>query len=175
MSCGIPLSGAAMISANTAAASFSRFTGSLPLASRGAIARVAARIMRILIPLRSIQVNLTRVFGRHLFLLHESRQLHLLLSRFAGGCVAGLVWSQPGVERVTAHGQVTKRGQRPRSARQCLRRLLLHFAHPPGADWEFGHLNRACPVLASFRDISALKCKVLSRNPNSRAGARINR
>src|ERR1017187_6926383 len=46
-SCGIPLSGAAMTSENTAAASFSRFTESLPLASRGAIARVAARIIRM--------------------------------------------------------------------------------------------------------------------------------
>ena len=44
----MPLSGVAMISENTAAASSSRFAGSLCLASRGASARVAARIIRIL-------------------------------------------------------------------------------------------------------------------------------
>jgi len=56
------LSGVAMISENTADASFSRFTELLSLASRGTIARMAARIIRILTS--SVHpVNLTRILG----------------------------------------------------------------------------------------------------------------
>src|SRR4051794_7481272 len=53
MSCGMPLSGVAMISENTAAASLRRFTGSLSFAcrtevvSRGVIARAAVNNIRI--------------------------------------------------------------------------------------------------------------------------------
>ena len=46
-SCGMPLSGAAMISEKTAEASLSRFIESSSLASSGAIASVASKVIRI--------------------------------------------------------------------------------------------------------------------------------
>src|ERR1035438_1073315 len=63
-SCGIPLSGVAIISENTAEASFNRFTESLSLANSGTIARVAASTIRMFLkPLRSTREPIKKALG----------------------------------------------------------------------------------------------------------------
>src|SRR5579862_4304968 len=101
----MPLSGAAMTSENTAAASFSLFTFPSSLASRGAIARVAASIIRIV--LTSLVDQLAPRASATPFLVHERRHHRCLLSPFALRRVAAFVLSKglTACSQVTGHGQ----------------------------------------------------------------------
>src|ERR1019366_2338321 len=105
-SSGMPLSGAAITSLSTTAASFSRLIPSLSLASIGTIARAATRIIRILTsfyrpgePLKGL--------GATIFSVHESHQTWCFVEPIRQGCLAAVVWREQTVGRVTAHGQVT--------------------------------------------------------------------
>src|ERR1019366_515525 len=129
-----------MIFENTAAASLSRLTGSLPLAIRGAIARVAARIMRILVPLRSPGKPYTGFWATP-FPTARVAPTGSFVEPIHRRMRGWLVWSRPSVGRVTVHGQVTRRGQRPRSARQAYgsRTKLKALGAPPnGAKMQAG-------------------------------------
>src|SRR4051812_10499486 len=87
MSSGIPLSGVAMTSLNTPAASVKRRTGALSLASSGASARVATNMIRIFINLFGRPSEPQGLWATRV-LVHEQRQRVVLLSRLGRGWLA---------------------------------------------------------------------------------------